>query len=195
MGGMSVAVRKNWSQEQFFAWAEGREGRYEFDGSQPVAMTGGTVNHAIIMRNVHRALDARLRGTRCQALGPDVGLATEAGAIRYPDALVTCGKLNGTDRTVPDVVVVFEIVSASSGRVDRIVKVREYAAVASMRRYVIIESVTSGPLVLHRRGGGEPWIALALTGEDLLELPEVDIQIPVAAFYEGVDFSGSGAEE
>jgi Uma2 family endonuclease len=192
---MSVALKKNWSPEQFFAWAEGREGRYEFDGSQPVAMTGGTVNHGIIMRNLHRALDARLRGTRWQPLGPDVGLATEGGAIRYPDALVTCGKLNGTDRTVPDVVVAFEIVGASSGRVDRIVKPREYAAVASMRRYVIVESVTSGLLVLHRRGGDEPWIALALTGEDLLELPEIDIRIPVAEFYEGVEFSELGAEE
>jgi Uma2 family endonuclease len=192
---MNVALQKPWGQEQFFAWAEGREGRYEFDGSQPVAMTGGTVNHGIIMRNLHRALDARLRGTRCQPLGPDVGLATEGGAIRYPDALVTRGKLNGTDRTVPDVVVAFEIVSPSSGRVDRIVKLREYAAVASMRRYVIVESVTSGLLVLHRRGGDEPWIAVALTGEDLLELPEIDIQIPVAEFYEGVEFSELGAEE
>jgi Uma2 family endonuclease len=191
---MNVALQKPWTQEQFFAWAEGREGRYEFDGVQPVAMTGGTVNHGIIMRNVHRALDGRLRGSRCQPLGPDVGVATEAGAVRYPDALVTCGKLNGTDRLVPGVVVVFEIVSPSSGRVDRIVKLREYAGVESIRRYVVVESVTSGLLVLHRRRGGDPWIALALTGEDLLELPEVEIQIPVGEFYEGVDFSASGAE-
>ncbi len=60
--------------------------------------------------------------------GDDRGLA-----IRYPDALVTCGTLNGTDRTVADVVVVFEIVGASSGRVDRIVKLREYAGGASVR--------------------------------------------------------------
>jgi Uma2 family endonuclease len=192
---MNVALQKPWTQEQFFTWAAGREGRYEFDGVQPVAMTGGTVNHGIIMRNLHRALDVRLRGSRCQPLGPDVGVAMGGNAIRYPDALVTCATLNGTDRTVPDVVVIFEIVSPSSGRVDRIVKLREYAGVASILRYIIIESVTSGALVLHRRSGQDPWTALALTSEDVLELPEIATQIPVAAFYEGVDFAASGAEQ
>ena len=188
------APQRPWTREQFFAWAEGREGRFEFDGSQPVAMTGETFNHGVIMRNVHRALDAGLRGSRCQALGPDVGVATAGGAIRYPDALVTCGKLNGTDRMVPDLVVVFEIVSPSSGRVGRFVKLREYAGVGSIRRYVIVESVTRGLLVLHRRNGGDPWIAGALTGGDVLDLAEIGVQIPVGAFYEGVDFSGSDAE-
>ena len=36
------------TREQFLAWKVRRELRYEFDGLQPVAMTGGTVAHAII---------------------------------------------------------------------------------------------------------------------------------------------------
>jgi len=186
---MNVALRKSWTLEQFLPWAEGQEGRYEFDGTRPVAMTGGTVNHGIIMRNLHRALDARLRGSACRPLGPDVGVATAGNAVRYPDALVTCSKLVGTDRIVPGVVVLFEIISPGSGRVDRIVKLREYAAIASARRYVIVESSSSGVLVLHRQGGEDPWTALALTAEDILELPEVGVQIPVAEFYADVEFA------
>ena len=103
-------------------------------------MTGGTVNHGIIMRNLMSSPTGRLRGKSWQPLGPDVGVATVGNAIRYPDALVTCSKLAVTDRTVPGVVAVFEIVIPSSGRVDRIVKMREYAAVSSIRRYVIADS-------------------------------------------------------
>jgi Uma2 family endonuclease len=188
---MDLDLQKPWTLAQFFTWAENQEGRYEFDGFQPVATTGGTVNHGIILRNLMVALTTRLRGNTCQPLGPDVGMATIGNTIRYPDALVRCAKLAGTDRTVAGVVAVFEIVSPSSGRIDRIVKLREYAAVASIKRYVIIESVTSGALVLHRQTGDHPWTALALTPEDILDLPEIGLQIPVAEFYQNVDFAES----
>src|SRR5271165_5104521 len=48
LAAMSAPLRRSWTQDEFFAWAGSQEGRYEFDGFQPVAMTGGTVNHALI---------------------------------------------------------------------------------------------------------------------------------------------------
>ena len=39
---MNVALRKPMTLEAFLAWEERQELRYEFDGFQPVAMTGGT---------------------------------------------------------------------------------------------------------------------------------------------------------
>jgi len=41
---MDTAVRKIWTQEKFFEWAENQDTRYEFDGFQPAAMTGGSAN-------------------------------------------------------------------------------------------------------------------------------------------------------
>src|SRR4051812_45985267 len=128
---MNLPLHQSWTQDQFFTWAAAQEGRYEFDGFRPVSITGGTVNHAIITRSLHRALDRRLRGSLCQPLGPDAGVVTLDAAVRYPDALVTCATLDGEALTVPGVVVVFEVLSSSTSRTDRIIKVREYAAVAS----------------------------------------------------------------
>jgi Uma2 family endonuclease len=137
---MDVAIRKpSMTREQFLDWAQAREERYEFDGFQPVAKTGGTRNHGRICQNLYFALRNRLSGIGCEPLGPDVGVATIGDAVRYPDALVTCTKGAGTDRLVPGVVAVFEVLSPSSGRIDRIDKVREYRAVPSIRRYVIAE--------------------------------------------------------
>ena len=42
---MSTSLQQPRTQEQFFAWEGHRDGRYEFDGFAPVAMTGGTDNH------------------------------------------------------------------------------------------------------------------------------------------------------
>lgn len=57
-------------------------------------MTGGTAGHSIITQNLHAALRARLRGSPCRSLGPDAGVETVGTAVRYPDALVTCAKLD-----------------------------------------------------------------------------------------------------
>ncbi len=187
---MNVALRKpRMTREQFFAWAQARDERYEFDGFEPVAMTGGSVNHSQITQNVAFALRTRLQGSGCRPLGPDAGVATIGDTVRYPDALVTCTKTPGAAHLVEGVVVVFEVISPTSGRIDRIVKVREYRTVPSIRRYVILEHTSIGLTVLERATatGDEPWRATALTGEDTLQMPEIGIEIPVAELYENVD--------
>jgi len=188
---MNAPLRKAWTQDEFFSWAERQTGRYEFDGFEPVAMTGGTVNHNRVMWGLHRALDRRLpRGKGpCEPLGPDAGVATVNNAVRYPDALVTCSKVEGTAHRVPGVVIIFEVLSSSSGADDRITKVREYAAVPSIRRYVILESSTVGLTVLQRSSPDQIWQTTVLTGEDILLLPEIGVEIPVAEIYEGIDFA------
>jgi Uma2 family endonuclease len=189
---MNVPIRKPWTQEQFFSWAEAQEARYEFDGFQPVAMTGGNAGHSAIGRNLRTALHTRLRGSRCSSLGPDAGIETINNAVRYPDALVTCSRFDLTDRTIPGVVVVFEVLSPTSGRIDRIVKVREYAAVPSIRRYVILESTGVGLTLFERSNPDEPWRASTLTKDDILRMPEVGIEIAVTEFYEDISFPEEG---
>src|SRR5580704_1302938 len=51
------------TRDQFFDWAETQGARYEFDGFQPVAMTGGNLNHNRIAFNIHTALRGRLKGS------------------------------------------------------------------------------------------------------------------------------------
>lgn len=189
---MSTALRKpHMTREQFFAWARADGGRWEFDGFEPVAMTGGTVNHSQITQNALVALRTRLLGSGCRALGPDAGLATIGDTVRYPDALVTCTRVPGDATLVPGVVVVFEVLSPTSGRTDRIVKLREYRAVPSIRRYVILEHASIGLVVLARTNANEDWTATALTAEDTLQMPEIGAEIPVAEFYEGVELSAA----
>ena len=152
---MNIALRKpRMTRDEFFAWAQANGSRWEFDGFEPVAMTGGTVNHNRISRNLHAALRSRLRGMRCEPLGPDAGLATVGDTVRYPDALVTCAKVPGNAHVVPGVVVVFEVLSPTSGRTDRIVKLLEYRAVPSIRRYIILEHSGIGLAVSSRDSAG-----------------------------------------
>ena len=149
LAAMNVPLRTSWTRQEFFDWAAAQEGRFEFDGFQPVAMTGGTAGHSIITQNLLVALRNRLRGGSCRPLGPDAGVATVGEAVRYPDALVTCSPFDREAMIIPGVVAVFEVVSPSTSRTDRILKLREYAAVPSILRYVILEIDYRRP---HRHG-------------------------------------------
>jgi len=192
---MNIALRTpSMTREQFFRWAQAQDERYEFDGFQPVAMTGGNLRLNIIHLNIHTALRQRLRGTVCRPLGSDAGLATIGDSVRYPDALVTCTPITGDELVTPNVIVVFEVISPTSGRTDRIVKVREYAAVPSILRYVIVESASVGLTVLERPAGAEKWTVTTLIADDILPWPEIGIEIPAIELYEGVDFPAPDAD-
>ena len=192
---MNAPLRKPWTQDEFFSWAERQEGRYEFDGVQPVAMTGGSLNHDRIIGSLQVALRTRLRGGRCEPFGPNAGVDITHGAIRYPDALVTCSKVEGNARTVPGVVVVFEVLSPSSGATDRVLKLREYATVSTIRRYVILESNSIGIQVFERTSPEQHWQAAGLTSGDTLYLPEIGIEIPVDEVYDGIEFAEQDNQE
>ena len=64
---MNVALRKAMSREEFLAWQEQQELRYEYDGFAAVAMTGETLNHAAIQASLIAAVHTRLRGKPCRA--------------------------------------------------------------------------------------------------------------------------------
>ena len=186
---MSVTIRVSaMTRDQFFDWADAQEARYEFDGFAPVAMTGGNLNHNDIALNLYHALRTRLRGTGCRPRGLDAGVATVGDTVRYPDGVVTCSPAQGVSRLVPDPVVVFEVISPTSGHMDRIVKVREYAAVASIRRYVIVEAASIGLTVHERLDAEQKWTVTTIMTGDFLLLPEIGAEIPIAELYEGVDF-------
>ena len=180
------------TREQFLEWDGHETGRWEFDGVRAVPMTGGSNNHSMICGLLVYALLHRLRGTDWRVM-PGAGLATADGKVRYPEVLVTRASGDGSAKLSSGAVVVFEVVSPSSVRTDRVDKVREYAAVASIRRYVIAEQSAAVLTVYHRDDGSQEWCSLPLGAGETLELPELGIAVPVDEIYEGVAFPGDDA--
>ena len=66
---MNLTVRKPMTLAEFLAWEERQEQRYEFDGSEPVAMAGGSLRPCRHSSAILRmALGTRLRGKPCKFL-------------------------------------------------------------------------------------------------------------------------------
>jgi Uma2 family endonuclease len=180
---MSMALKEPVSLEAFLDWESRQEFKYEFDGFQPVAMTGVTAAHSTIQGNLLGLLFDRLRGHRCRAHGSDLKIQV-AGRIRYPDAFIVCSPAPGGATVVHDPVVVFEIFSPGTSYKDRIEKNREYRVTPSIQRYVILEQSRPAATVYTR--AGNDWVADVLVGEAELTLLEIDSNIPLSEIYEGV---------
>jgi len=114
--------------------------------------------------------------------------------VRYPDAVVTCSKFNARDRLVPNPVIVFEVVSPTSVHMDHVIKLHEYQAVSTIRRYIIVESDTAA-ITLHARDQDRVAFDAGKLGySDTIRLPEIGIEIPVASIYEGKAFAQENGE-
>jgi Uma2 family endonuclease len=181
---MSATLRKPMTLAEFLAWEERQELRYEFDGLAPIAMTGGTAAHDLITFNLRKVLDARLTGRPCQPWGPNLKIVVD-GHARYPDALVVCQPVPPTATIVDNPVVVFEVVSEGSTSTDLIDKNREYRATTSIQRYIILQQTRVAAVVFARRG--PDWLSEIVAGLDaILQLPEIDIELPLAEVYANV---------
>lgn len=181
---MNVTLRTPlMTREQFLDWVERQEEPYEFDGYEPVPMTGGTLRHALLCSNILFALRKRVEGLGFDVLH-EAGVATVGNALRYPDVMIIPSGGPLQDRIMPDPLVVFEIVSPSSGRTDRHVKLREYRAAQTIRRYIIVDG--DDLTVYFRSEAGQDWVADALSRDDVISLPEMKIDIPVKEFFAGV---------
>jgi len=176
----------SWTTDDFLAWEERQVLRYEFDGVQPRARTGGTAAHAAIQRNLITALGVGLRGKLHQPHGSLLKIRVADSSIRYPDAFVVCTKLSPSATVVTDPVVIFEVISESTATKDFVTKNAEYRATLSVQRYVVLQQTKAAAAVFSRKG--EDWVTDLLTGDGaILAMPEIGLDIPLSEIYLGVD--------
>ena len=182
---MNLALRASTTIEEFLAWEERQDLRYEFDGMQAVAMTGGTGAHSMIQRNLAMALGNRLVGKPCQYIGNDLKIEA-AGRIRYPDGYVVCSPVGLRTTVVRDPVVIFEVLSDSTARIDLVVKNIEYSAIPSVKRYIVLSQDEIAGLMYERIDAD--WVGHLLTADALISMPEIGIEVALSEFYQGVPF-------
>jgi Uma2 family endonuclease len=180
------------TREQFLAWEEKQPLRHEFDGLQPVAMTGGTAAHAGIQRNLAIAIGGRLRAGPCRFYGSDLKIET-ANGFRYPDGFVVCSPVARNSTVVHDPVVIFGVLSESTTGIDLVTKNQEYSASPSVQRYVVLTQDAVGGTMFERIA--PDWVGHLLSADSVLHMPEIGIELPLAELYDGVDIATADATQ
>lgn len=183
---MDTVLDRPRTTEDFLAWEDRQEFKYEFDGRRVIPMTGGSIAHQRIVGNLWMLL-LGLLGDR--GLTPAMEMCLRVGAhVRYPDVAVCAGPLDQTTRTLTDALAIFEVLSEDTATTDRVVKLIDYAEVPSLRSYVLLEQTAIGATLLRREPGGT-WTASAHTSGEL-RIPGIDVSLPLAEIYRGLTFQG-----
>jgi len=185
------------SVEDYLAGELVSEIKHEYLAGVVYAMAGARNAHAIITMNLTSALHARLRGRPCQPFGSDTKIRVQLPThvrFYYPDASVVC-QPNPQDDTFQDhPVVICEVLSRSTRRIDEGEKKDAYLTIPSLRVYALVEQETAR-VVVYRRTGNDfvPEVHEGQTA--VIPLPEIDAELPLAEIYARAEFPPERMED
>jgi Uma2 family endonuclease len=187
---MAEFAIKPMTLDEFLRWDDGTETHYELIGGFPMAMAPPAEAHRILAVRLVTRIDAALASRRpCNA-------QVEAGVVRpdrvdtyfEADIAATCEGNEPGRQAIKDPFLIVEILSPSTERHDRRVKLPAYRQIPTVREIVLIAS--DGLYgEIHRRAGAQ-WITEILRGsEGVLALSSVGIEIMMSDLYEGIALS------
>jgi Uma2 family endonuclease len=154
---MSNAAQSLMTVEEFFGWAETRNGRWELIDGRPVAMAPERVAHLVTKARAFLALTRALdrAGAPCHVLPDGATVRVDTQTAFEPDALVYCGPdLPAEAVEIPEPVIIVEVLSEGTAARDHGPKLAGYFSLASVAHYLLLDPERH-MAIYHRRGGGE----------------------------------------
>jgi Uma2 family endonuclease len=171
---------------EYLAWAQSHPGRYELLAGKVVARSPEGAGHAAIKFAVQSALLAGIRARRlpCHMLPDGMTVRVDETTAYEPDALVYCGaKLSPSDIEVPAPIIVVEVLSPSTRRIDASAKLVGYFRVPSVVHYIIVDP--DKPLVVHHARGTGDMILTHIVTQGAIELDPPGLAVALADIYAG----------
>jgi Uma2 family endonuclease len=184
---MAEPAIKPMSLDEFLRWDDGTDRHYELIGGFPVAMAPPAAAHRMLAARLVSRIEAALEKRRpCNAQG-EAGILHPERSDTYfeADIAASCERHEFGQQALTEPFLIIEILSASTERHDRRVKLPAYRQIATVLEILLIAS--DGLYAeLHRRSGAQ-WITEILRGGDaVLSLASVPIEIRLADLYEGI---------
>ena len=191
---MADVASQSMSVEEFFVWCRDQEERYELVDGVPVplrAMSGASMTHDAIAVNIIGSLHAQLRGSGCRPTTPDAGLRTAIRRVRRPDVTVECAPPSTKSYESTNSIAVFEILSPSTRKNDRNMKLPEYIRHPSLRTIVLIDPDLMDVLVYRRDLGGDWQDERLDQPEQRIAIAGTNASLSLALIYDGVTFASA----
>jgi Uma2 family endonuclease len=178
---MSTLAQRKMTVDEFLAWAEGREGRWELYNGVPYAMPAERTGHIKVKGAVYLAFlrAARKAALPCHVLTDGAGVRISLHVMHNPDAIVYCGpELPDNALEVPNPVIVAEVLSPSTRKFDETVKKDGYFSLPSVQHYLIVDP--EGPPIVHHRRQSDGTVLRLEVPDGTLALSPPGIEVGVA---------------
>ena len=190
---MITALKNHFvSLEDYFALdSETAPERWEWRNGDVYCMTGAQPEHNLCCTNLLGELRSRLRGSACRTFPRDQRVKVHAGSpYLYPDVSVACHPefttINGLG-TLLNPILIVEVLSTTTAQNDRGTKFMQYQTIASLTDYLLVDSSEVAVLHFRKEGGRKEdsvWTPQLLEqASDAINLPDLDIRLPLAEIY------------
>jgi Uma2 family endonuclease len=164
--------------DEFLAWADGRPGRYELFYGQVYAMSPERARHAKTKFAVQTELARAIRsaGVSCDMLPDGMTIRISDDTAFEPDGLVYCGpEIDPDSVEVANPVIVVEVLSRSTRKIDTSRKIDGYFSIASVHHYLVVDPERRKIVHHQRQSDGTILTRLIAGGTARLDPPGLDL--------------------
>ena len=190
---MNIVAPQRMTVDEFLAWSVRQEkGRFELQDGRVIVQQSQNVAHLRYkMRMVMALLAAVERAGVPYYVLPDGATVRVAERTAYePDALIApLPEPNDASLEIPNPVIVVEVLSPSSVTRDLVDKVVGYAAVASIRHYLVLDPEEKA-IIWHARDGSGAFGAPVAVREYGLRLDPPGIELKVEDVFGAAQSEG-----
>lgn len=169
--------------EEYLRLEETARVKSEYVDGHVRAMAGASDEHNGIAVNLVLALGPAARARGCRVYASDMKLRTSAGRFYYPDVMVVC-EPEGDRFYKTRPCLVFEVLSPSTEKEDRIEKLAAYLKLEALELYVLVDQ-DSRRIETYTREG-DRWVYRVLEGGGELELPCLGGRLGLDEVYAGL---------
>jgi Uma2 family endonuclease len=163
--------------------------KHEYVCGEVYAQAGATNAHNRIATNVVIELGQQLRGNPCQVYNSDTKIrvrGTDGTRFFYPDASVVCDSNPPDDTFQDNPVIIVEVLSPSTKRVDLGEKRASYQSISSLDTYLLLDQSAVAAIVFQRDEQGVFQRSSFAGTDSVILLGSIDSQISLADIYENV---------
>jgi len=190
---VSNPVQHHWTVEEYLAYEQETDTRYEYIDGEIFAMSGGTENHSLITANALTEVSYQLRGSSCRAYTSDLRAKISDTKYVYPDFSVVCGDAEFADDNhtmLTNPVLVVEVTSPSSMSYDKIIKRDFYLTLPSLQGYLILDQHRIFA-ELYTRNETDWSIRQYTDIDDRVPLDILNCTLPLKEVYRGIVFESA----
>ena len=170
--------------DEFLAWGEGREGRWELQDGELIAMSPERMAHLETKAAALIALRSAIMavGAPCHSVPDGATVRISARTAFEPDVLVYCGpRLPPEAIEIPEPLIVVEVLSEGTAAHDHGLKLAGYFSLPSLAHYLILDP-DSRTTIHHKRGQGDV-IETRILRDGVLRLEPPGLEIPVRDLF------------
>ena len=179
---MSITKAAMISKEQYLADERVREVKHELVDGQVYAKSGASMNHARICGNVFGEFRTHLKKSKCQPAASDMQVNVGSNYF-YPDVVVDCGFDESQPYVTQQPVIIVEVLSKSTRRMDQTTKRLRYINLPSLVEYVLIEQDIVDIEVMRK---SDNWRSSRYFLGDSITFESIDLTLSVEEIYDRV---------